>query len=87
MGREDGRERQEEGGTAEQHGLGPNLAQHPGGAIGGFGQNFHQLSIFLKCGGLVAMVAHELFSNYLTHPLFRSVDLFRAPAGFCWTVR
>jgi hypothetical protein len=43
-----------------------NLAQHPGGAIGGFGQNFHQLSIFLKCGGLVAMVAHELFSNYLT---------------------
>jgi hypothetical protein len=55
--------------------------------VGGFGRNFHQLSNFLKCGGLVATLARELFSIYLTHPLLRSFNYFRAPAGFCWTVR
>ena len=78
-GREDGRERQEEG---ERTTAWPTSSRFLG-PIWGIWSTKH----FFECGGLLATVARELFSNNLTHLHLRSFDLFRAPAGFCWTVR
>ena len=57
------------------------------GPLGDIWIKFSSTKHFLKCGGLVVAVACELFLNDLTNPIFRWFDFFRAPAGFCWTVR
>ena len=73
MGKEDGREKQEEG---ETDGPLPCLFR---GGFGGMWTIFSSTKHFFKCGELVATVARELFSIYLTHPLLRRSIFFALP--------